>query len=101
MCVATRPSLERPGGKHGEGFTSVRAADPDRIAGTNLFLPVAMRDVRPVEHILSPFVGLHDDRARDSDKQDKQSYFDNHFEPPAMGGLYRFWQEHRSAQATY
>jgi hypothetical protein len=47
-----------------------------------------MRDVRPVEHILSPFVGLHDDRARDSDKQDKQSYFDNHFEPPAMGGLY-------------
>src|SRR5258708_22200461 len=55
-------------------------------------------DVRPVQNILPPFVGFHDDRTRDSDKRQKQSYFDNHFAPPAMGGSYRFWrsEEHTS-----
>jgi hypothetical protein len=67
----------------------------------SLLLPVVLPDVRPVEHILSPFVGFHDEGTGDSAKQEKQSYFDNHFEPPAIGGSYRFWQELRSVQATY
>jgi hypothetical protein len=53
--------------------------------GLNL-LPVVLPDVRPVEDILSPFVGFHDNRPCDGDKRKKQSCFNNHFRPPAMGG---------------
>src|SRR3981081_731526 len=80
-------------------YVKARTSGPERAL--SLLLPVVLPDVRPVEHILSPFVGFHDEGTRDSDKQEKQSYFDNHFELPAMGGSYRFWQELRSAQATY
>jgi hypothetical protein len=58
----------------------------------SLLLPVVSPDVRPVEHILSPYVGFHDEGTAYGDKQEKQSHVDNHFEPPAMRGSYRFWK---------
>jgi hypothetical protein len=54
--------------------------------GAGALLPVVLPDVRPVEDILSPFAGFHDNRPCDGHKRKKQSYFNNHFRPPAMGG---------------
>src|SRR5258705_13060672 len=80
-------------------YVKASTSGPERAL--SLLLPVVLPDVRPVKHILSPFVGFHDEGTGDSDKQEKQSYFDNHFEPPAIGGSYRFSQELRPALATY